>query len=161
MRSMLNTDKRTAAAFGLIGLGFLLLFGVSSLWPLFILLPGLGVLAIYYYTDHPAAAALAIPGMLIAGTGALLLFQSLTGYWESWAYAWTLYGVFLGAGMVLMGQRTDDPNLIMVGRWFTAIGGMSFLALGGFFIIMTSSVSRLVLGAGGFCGRRVFAAGSS
>ncbi len=94
---------RSAAAMAIIGVGvFLLLaqFGVFSfnlmglLWPFFIIIPGLAFLY-PAWKGGPDTAPLAIPGAIITGTGALLLLQSVTGRWESWAYVWTLYPVFL------------------------------------------------------------------
>jgi hypothetical protein len=139
-----ESDNRTIAAMGLIGLGLLLLLGLGVLWPLFILLPGLALMAIVN-NGEKATAALAVPGMLVAGTGGLLLFQAVTGYWESWAFAWTLYGVFLGTGMMIMGEKLDTPDLVMVGRWFTIIGGVSFFGFGALFMLATSSLFRIVL----------------
>jgi hypothetical protein len=139
-------DKRTLAAFGLIGLGLILLIGIGNLiLPLIFLItivaPGLGLMAIYH-TGHEAAAPVAIPGAIITGTGAILLFQSLTGYWESWSYAWTLYGVFLGIGLMLMADRLGDASLHKVGRGFVMVSGIAFLVLGSLFIVLSSDVLR-------------------
>lgn len=118
---------RIAAALGLIALGVMLLLGIGVFWPLFILAPGIAFLALAY-SGGRATAPFAIPGMIIAGTGGLLFVQNLTGYWVSWSYAWTLYGVFLGLGFIIMGELADDPAMMTVGRGFVKAGAIGFLA---------------------------------
>jgi hypothetical protein len=44
---------------------------------------------------------LSIPAVIIAGIGGLLLWQNLTGNWDSWAYVWTLIPGFAGIGILL------------------------------------------------------------
>lgn len=136
--------SRRCMAFGFLALGVLLLIGLSKLWPLFIILPGLGFMAVYG-SGHKAAAPMAIPGMLITGTGGILLFQSITGYWESWIYAWLLYGVFLGIGLRLMGERLEERDLAQVGRVMAYLSGLAFLGLGFFVILITSPVFQTML----------------
>src|SRR5687767_10207750 len=100
--SMIQQDRgRTITAVGLIGLGILFLLGqvfgfslFSVLWPFFVILPGAAFLY-GAFTGGKNAAGLAVPGSVITGTGLILLYQSLTNHWESWAYAWTLYPVFV------------------------------------------------------------------
>jgi hypothetical protein len=142
-------DKRTWVAFGLIGLGVLLLFGIGNiLVPLlffgFIVVPGLGLMAVYN-TGHSGTAFFAIPGAIVTGTGAILIFQSITGYWESWTYAWTLYGVFTGLGIMMMADRLEDETLHTVGRWFVILGGVAFLGLGSLFVVFTSGILKTLL----------------
>jgi hypothetical protein len=60
--------------------------------------------------------------MLVAGTGAILLYQSVTGDWKSWAYAWTLYPALLGGGMALMGRLEGNARAIRNGRGLVALG---------------------------------------
>jgi hypothetical protein len=117
--------NRGAVAIGLIVLGAMLLLGMGFLWPMFILVPGLVILGAAYSGRKPLAP-LAIPGMLVTGTGALLFMQNLTGYWESWSYAWTLYIVFLGMGLALMGRWMDVDNLASIGRHFMNAGLILF-----------------------------------
>lgn len=92
--------------------GSLILVGVFSLvaqfipgvngwiggnWPLFII-----VIAVLFLAAGLLAAipALVIPAAIIAGIGGLLLWQNLTGLWETWAYVWTLIPGFVGVGLV-------------------------------------------------------------
>ncbi|MBN1202084.1 MAG: hypothetical protein JXJ20_09535 [Anaerolineae bacterium] len=121
-----NNTPRVLVAIGLIGLGILFMLGIDALWPMFIIVPGLLLLALTMIRG-PVGAAFAIPGMLITGTGVLLFIQNLTHYWESWSYAWTLYGVFLGLGFIVMGRLIDDDGLQAVGRAFILAGMVSFV----------------------------------
>lgn len=136
-------------ALSLIALGVIILIGVGNLaltliFAVTLLLPGVGLWYVYQ-TGQKATAPLAIPAMIIGGTGVILMFQSLTGYWESWAYAWTLYAVFFGYGLMLMGKRLEEPAIIQMGRLFTLIGGVSFAVLGSVFILFTTPLIRYVL----------------
>ncbi len=142
--SLNSENKRTFGALALIGFGVLLLLGMSKLWPLFILLPGLGIMYAAY-SGNKEMGALAVPGMLVAGTGGLLLFQAVTGYWESWAFAWTLYGVFFGVGLMIMGERMEIKDLRMIGRWFAMISGVMFVGLGSIFLLATSMFIRVMV----------------
>jgi hypothetical protein len=127
---------RVAVALGLIAIGVMAFMGPGLLWPMFILVPGLVLLGIALGCGRAGAAAMSIPAMIVSGIGALLFIQNLTGYWESWAYAWTLFGVFLGMGFMLMGQRLDDPSLHRVGRGFVRISLMAFAAFAFFFEVV-------------------------
>ncbi len=141
MGAVQSGSGRKAGAIVLIGLGaFFLLaqLGVFSfdlmgfLWPFFVILPGLAFLypAMKGGTD---TAPLAIPGAIITGTGGILLYQNVTGHWESWAYIWALYPVFLGLGMVLMARRQGDRKADATGRGFVRWGLIAFLVMGGIF----------------------------
>lgn len=127
-----RNSGRAAFAVLLITLGMLPLMGWDLIWPLFVLLPGLGMLAIALYGGRGGAAAMAMPGTFVTGVGTMLFVQNLTGYWDSWAYAWTLLGVSVGLGFTLMGQRLDAPSLSTLGRWFV-IGGLGAFAVFGIF----------------------------
>jgi len=105
--------------------------GIGALWPLFVMIPGLVFLGAAAKGGR-STAAFAIPGMLISGTGLLLLVQNLTGYWSSWSYAWTLYGVFLGMGFAMMGRLMGDSAVESMGRVFILVGGIAFLVFGAF-----------------------------
>ena len=53
----------------------------------------------------------------------------MTNQWESWAYVWTLYAVFLGWALEFMGSRTSNGQLMKVGRGFIKSGLVAFVAL--------------------------------
>ena len=138
-------DRRSLGALALITLGLMLFFSIE-LWPLFIILPGVALLGVYYGIEHDATGPFAIPGTIITGTGLILFVQhNLLGGGESWSYAWTLYGVFFGLGMIMMGQRFESKIIIDIGRWFTVIGGGAFVIIGTFVIVLSSFVVKLLI----------------
>jgi hypothetical protein len=114
-----------------VGALFLLgrLFNFGTLWPLFILTPG-AMLVFAAIRGGRGTAPLAIPGSLIGGTGAILLYQSVTHHWQSWAYAWALYPALLGAGMILTGRLGGNRGAIHSGRQFVVAGLAVFVVLG-------------------------------
>jgi hypothetical protein len=128
MNSAAQDRGRSITAFSLIGLGVLFLlsqiFGFSLfslLWPLFVIIPGAAFLY-FAITGDKKMAGLAVPGTVITGTGLILLFQSITGYWQSWAYAWTLYPLFVGLALTFMGQRPGMKGRIKPGTdWCAAV----------------------------------------
>lgn len=139
-----ETDKNSQwgiVALFLIGLGVMSLMGANLLWPMFVLVPGLIMLMLVYVGGRAGAAAFSIPGMMVTGIGALLFVQNLTGYWESWTYAWALFGVFLGMGFMLMGQRLEDSSLHRFGQQFANI---SLIILAGFAFLF-----EIMFGVGG------------
>lgn len=136
---------RAALAVLLITLGMLPLMGWNLIWPLFVLLPGLVMLSIALYGGRGGAAAMSMPGTFVTGVGTMLFVQNLTGYWDSWAYAWTLLGVFMGLGFTLMGQRLDAPSLSSIGRWFVMGGLAAFAFFGIFFELLIFQTGGVVL----------------
>lgn len=156
--------SQTVPALALIGLGvFFLLAQVINLggllafgWPLFVLLPGAAFLYAAFNGGRKAAG-LAVPGSIITGTGLLLLFQNITGHWESWAYAWTLYPVFIGLALRFIGERTDHEGTFRTGQGMARWGAGAFLAIGAIFellifrsggILGTVGVPLLMMGMG-------------
>jgi hypothetical protein len=136
-----SDSKNILVAVGLIALGLMFLLNIDALWPVFILVPGLIFMGAAIRGGR-ATAGLAIPGSIISGTAILLFVQNVSNYWESWAYAWTLYGVFLGFGFVTMANVLDDDRLAALGRSFMLFGLMAFAAFGFFF--------EVIIGLGGF-----------
>lgn len=133
-------SNRLLIGIGLLTLGLMAVMGLDLLWPvIFILLPGLVMLWFAVAGGKIGAAAMSIPGMIVTGTGALMFVQNLTGYWESWAYAWTLYGAFLGFAFALMGSRLEERTLVAVGRWFVYASLAAFAAFGMFFELLIFS----------------------
>lgn len=153
-----SNQGRSFGAIVLIALGALFLLanlGVFSfsiigvMWPFFIILPGL-VFFFFAATGSAELSSLAIPGSIVTGTGAILLFQSITGRWESWAYIWTLYPVFLGLGLMYMGRRMGKSGSYKTGRGFVTAGLIGFLAFGSFFEVLVFggfSIGRYILPA--------------
>ena len=140
-----NKSGRVVLAVGLITLGAMSVMGLGLLWPVvFVLLPGLFMLWIAVAGGRLGAVSMAVPGMTVTGTGALLLVQNLTGHWSSWAYAWTLYGAFLGFAFTLMAQRLEEPAFAALGRWFVYASLTAFGVLGAIFELLIFNSSGLL-----------------
>jgi hypothetical protein len=114
-----------------------------ALWPLLVILPGVPFLYAAY-NGGKGQAGLIVPGSIISGTGLILLYQNITGHWESWAYAWLLYPVFLGLALQFMGRRTGDQGTYDTGSGFVRYGGTAFL--------VGAAIFELMIFGGGFLG---------
>lgn len=138
MNNTRRDSRNTISAIILIGVGALFLlaqifqFNVFSLlagsWPLFIILPGVAFLAAAWMGGKNTAA-LAIPGAIITGTGVMIGAMDATRHWEAWAYAWALYPVFVGLGLLFMGSRTGNAENTRTGRAAVRWGLMVFVVL--------------------------------
>ncbi len=136
---MNSQSNRATAGIALVAIGafFLLaqIFNFSIfgfLWPFFIILPGAAFLYAAYNGDKNKAG-LAIPGAIITGTGLILFYQNVTGHWQSWAYAWALYPVFLGLALTFVGRRTESRRTIETGQGFVRWGAILFIICAAFF----------------------------
>lgn len=135
-----NRDAgRTLPAVILISLGVLFLLGqifsfsfLGAFWPFMVIIPGLAFLY-FAVTGRRETAGLAIPGAIITGTGAILLYQNITNHWESWAYVWTLYPVFVGMALTYIGQRTENPDTHRAGQGLVRWGLIAFVGAWAFF----------------------------
>ncbi len=123
----------------LLGAFFLLLqffpglaeqFNLSQQWPLIIV--GAGILFLLgALFGNPE---IAVPGMVISGTGLILYYQNTTGDWASWAYAWSLYPVFVGLGLILMHTLQGHWRRgLREGGGLLGIGVVLFVIFAGFF----------------------------
>lgn len=101
-------------------------------WPLFIIIPG-ALFLLVAVTGDRRMAGFAVPGALITGTGAILWYQNTTDHWESWAYVWTLYPVFVGLALSYMARRTDNAEMAKTGSGFIKFGLIAFLVGAAFF----------------------------
>ena len=124
----------------LIGLGIVFLLGQvfqisfwQFTWPFFIIVPGLMFFIAMIMAGKPGGP-LAIPGSIVTTVGVLLLFQSLTNMWHTWAYAWSLiFPTSIGIGMIIGGRWSDSPSMVANGRRVMTIGIIIFLLLGALF----------------------------
>ena len=71
----------------LIGIALLIEAFLPGAWALIPI--GFGVAFLLAAVIH-RVGGLAIPGAILSGVGALLLWQSWTGWWASWLYVWPL-----------------------------------------------------------------------
>ena len=86
---------------------FLNLDVLSLGWPIFVLAPGIVLFAAGVAIGGKGGLGLAIPGGIVSMVGLVLTFQSATGLWGTWAYAWALVAPGgVGLALVLYGLLT-------------------------------------------------------
>jgi hypothetical protein len=79
------------------------------------------------------AAPFAIPGSIISGIGLILLYQSLTDHWASWAYGWTVIVFFVGVGILVSGWWGGNIHQRNSGLRVMRTGFILFVIFGAFF----------------------------
>lgn len=130
--------------------GLLLLAGqllhidfLGLLWPFFIIAPGLALFAAALLPSGRGGEPLAVIGSIVTMVGAILLFQNVTGWWATWAYAWALIApTSIGLGLLVWGVVKGHPGKVKEGLNLAGIGLVIFFVAGAFF--------ELVLGVSGF-----------
>ncbi|MDQ3127261.1 MAG: hypothetical protein M3Q66_02210 [Chloroflexota bacterium] len=137
------SDGRAGVIAGavLIGLGVLFLLdrlvdidlGAAG-WPLFVVVPGLALLAWGVSMPGREGVGLAVGGGITTVVGLILAVQNATDLWATWAYAWALVGPG-GTGIGLLahgivhrdgGQRTAGLRSIASGLGLFAAFGLFF-----------------------------------
>jgi hypothetical protein len=112
---------------GLFALG-IVLFGVDLTqygWPLFVIIPGLTLLVVGFLGGGAGAS---VPGGIVTMLGLVLAYQSSTGDWASWAFAWALIAPGgVGLGLYLQALRDRDPMGLRHGRTLMFIGALIFM----------------------------------
>lgn len=134
----------------LIALGLLSLAGQifpylswGALWPFVVI--GFGALFfVAMFAGGKQAAGFAIPGSIVGGIGLVLLFQNITHHWKSMSYFWTLFLVFVGLGIYIMGWYGGDANQKQSGTRLMKVGFILFIILGAFFEMIFSSFGNLI-----------------
>lgn len=129
----MTTQRRTG--FLLVALGLLFLLGqiTGGLdWPLFVLAPGVILLAVAMLGPR-AAAGLVVPGSIVTMVGLILLVQEATGRFETWSYAWGLVMAAVGIGVFLHASIEDRPGRQREGVRLATLGLTMFAAFGVFF----------------------------
>ena len=131
---------------GILLAGQLLDIGIDDLgWPLIIVAIGVALLLIGLLVANESG--LVVGGAVVTTVGLVLLYQTQTDHWESWAYAWALVGpAASGLGLALWGFRTGDAGDVRNGTW-GLLGGLAFFAVGFLFFegIIGISGERLPL----------------
>ena len=112
---------------GLFALG-VVVFGIDLTqygWPLFVIIPGLTLLVVGFLGGGPGAS---IPGGIVTMLGLVLAYQSSTGDWASWAFAWALVAPGgVGLGLYLQALRDRDPVMLRRGRTLIFISALIFM----------------------------------
>ena len=136
-------DNRGAVTLGivLIVIGALLLVDrvvgidlASAGWPLFVIVPGVLLLAWGVSMTGREGVGLAVGGGITIVVGLILAVQNATGLWATWAYAWALVGPGgTGVGLIAFGLSHGDEGLISNGLRSLGSGLALFVAFGLFF----------------------------
>src|ERR1700682_4033092 len=115
-RAPSSNQAATVGGIVLVGLGVLFLaqqaigFDIGHYgWPIFVLLPGLALLAAFALGPR-AAAGLAVPGCVVTTIGLMLAIQNTFNLWATWAYSWGLIVAARGLGLALQGPRVGPPR---------------------------------------------------
>jgi hypothetical protein len=159
--------NRSNNAGALIGGAMLIAFGLLALagqvfhnlnwgffWPFIVI----GIGAIFFvamFAGGKQAAGFAIPGSVISGIGLVLLFENITGDWESMSYFWALIILFVGTGIYIMGAYGGDTNQKQAGLRVMKVGLILFVIFGVFFEMIFSGVTNnlfpiLLIALGGY-----------
>jgi len=103
-------------------------------WPLFVIVPGILLLAGSVFVGGRPGIGLAIPGGIVSMTGLVLAFQNATDTFQTWAYAWALVAPGgVGVGLVLYGLLAGERDSLRAGVPVLLTGLGLFLAFGFFF----------------------------
>lgn len=90
-------------------------------WPLFVILPGLALVA--FGVAVRSASGLAIPGAIVTVVGLILAVQNTFGLWATWSYAWALVAPgAVGLGIAIKGVVDRNQTLVLRGSWIAAVG---------------------------------------
>ena len=122
-----------------IGVVFLLVRVVdvtigSGSWPLWIIVPGLAMVAGSMAIPPRGGLGLAVPGTIIAIVGGILWVQDAYGLYATWAYAWALVApTGPGLAMLVYGLVRGDRELAGDGFRTLLVGVGLFLGFGFFF----------------------------
>ena len=99
----------------------------GSGWTLYVIVPGLGLLMAAVSTTGGWAQGLTVAGAIVTTVGLTLLYQDQTDHYASWAYAWTLIPIAVGAAFVAHGWRVGRPDLVARGTRIAAIFAAIFV----------------------------------
>lgn len=130
---------------GMLTLGvFLILMGILFLvseqigfdfnrygWPMFVIAPGVLLLAVGLSISHEGGLGAAIPGAIITSVGLILAFQEATGAYASWVYAWALVAPgSVGVALVLWGALHRRGDFVESGLRSLVTGLGLFIGFG-------------------------------
>ncbi len=120
----------------LVALGALSLLGRfftfmnwNNLWPLIVVAVGLAFI-IGMLLGGKTLGGLAVPGSILITVGLILFVLNAINRWEAWSYAWALIICGVGAGTLINGYWSDQPNLRRQGLAAIRTGLTLFLVFG-------------------------------
>jgi len=152
----MNESKKGTLATGIIlvvlGAAFIAInliprMTANKTWPFIFIVIGIGFLlpALIWENARSGLAGLYIPGMIFLVLGGIFLFNTLSGNWQVWAYAWILIPAGVGLGLysgALIGKWHDDVR--KTGIWMTVISFTVFA----FFAALFGNLLVKAIGAG-------------
>jgi hypothetical protein len=100
---------------------------VESGWPLFIIVPGIALLAAAFVPSPPDGLGFAISGSVVTTVGLILLYQENSGNWESWAYVWALIPTAAGLAIAVYGLLSGHRDIAGNGVRLAAVASVLFL----------------------------------
>ena len=132
-------------AFSLTGQLFRGFHSWEVIWPFFVVAVG-ALFFVAMFAGGKSVAGLAIPGSLFTILGLMLFLQNLFGYWESWAYGWTVIVMSVGLGIFIMGWYAENLLQRASGLRVLKIGAVLFVIFGAFFesIFNSLGISRFI-----------------
>jgi len=140
----MDAGRRATLAIGilliLIGVFFLVLRFVPGVqawldayfaWPVLIIAFAVVLLIVGLLVGLPA---MVVPACVFGCIGGILYWQSWTGDWASWSYAWALIPGAAGVGMFLLGLTSSkERKSIGAGLWLILVSAVMFLVFGSAF----------------------------
>lgn len=103
-------------------------------WPLWIIVPGIAMLAASLAIPPRGGLGLAIPGAIVTIVGLVLWVQATYDVYASWAYAWALVApTGPGLGMLVYGLVRGEREIARDGLRTTLVGLGLFLGFALFF----------------------------
>jgi hypothetical protein len=159
MKSMDRGSFVGAVALIVLGAVFLAMnfipdVGFGELWPVifFVAAVGLFLPAVIWPDSRRGLAGLYIPGSLLLVMGIAFLYNTLSGDWAMWAFAWLLIPLSIGMGMALAAWIGSwSPPVSEVGIWIMILNTVGFSLFGTLFgepIIKTFSAVLVLVGGG-------------
>jgi hypothetical protein len=103
--------------------------GFEELWPVIFFVTALGFYlpAVIWPESRRGLAALYIPGSIILVMGITFLYNTLSGDWGVWAFAWLLIPLSIGMGMTLAAWVGSwAPPVGEVGIWIMVLNAVGF-----------------------------------
>ncbi len=99
-------------------------------WPMLLVVLSLFFLvpAVVGRQHRRLRAGMVIPGAILAGVGAAMLYTSLNDRWGAWSYLWTSFPFSLGLGMYAAGWIADAPAFKWIGSGIAAGSVVAYLA---------------------------------
>ena len=103
-------------------------------WPLFVIVPGILLMAWSLTVPGREGSGLAVSGAITTVVGLVLAVQNATGLWATWAYAWALVGPgATGLGLIFYGTARRQRDLVSAGLRSLGSGLALFAIFGLFF----------------------------